>query len=167
MSQEQEEAQTETMQRLLAANKIRLARNKVIPIYQYELGYALRADQFLDIDLSQHLIRKIYQQMRTVPAKTLATVHEVRGELAHLKEAWKVFSDQHVLLSYRNRVPVQRRDYVAAGGIKLVLKEVWNILEHIRGDEPEDILVASEDLAFGFGVEAEEYEYTLTYWGLE
>jgi hypothetical protein len=167
MSQEPKETRTEKMKRLLAANKVRLARNKVIEIYQSELGYALRADQFLDIDQSHCLLREIYQQMRTVPAKTLATFHEVRGELAHLKETCRAFSGQQVILYYRNLVPAQRRDYVAVGGIKLVFKEVWNILEHIPGEKSGDILVAEERLAFGFGVEAEEYEYMLTSWGLE
>jgi molybdopterin converting factor small subunit len=167
MSQEQEKARTENLKQMLAANKARLARNKVISIYQHELGYPLRADQFLDVDRSQRLLREIYQQMRTVPARTFATVQEVRGELAQLKEAWRAFSDQHVILFYRNRVPVQQRDYIAAGGIKLVLEEVWNMLEHLRGDEPEDIVVSEEGLAFGFCVEAAEYEYELTCWGLE
>ncbi len=166
MSLEQEEARTEKMKRLLAANKVMLARNKLRQIYHQELGYALQTDQFLDINLSQHFIRRIYQQMRTVPARTLATVHGVKGELTHLKEAWRTLADQHVLLYYRNRVSVQRQNYIDAGGIKLVLKDVWNILAHIRVDE-EDILVAEEGLAFGFGVEAEESGYTLSYWGLE
>jgi len=91
------------MQRLLAANKVRLARNKVIQIFQHELGYALRADQFLDFDLSRHFVGKIYRQMRTVPERKLATVHEVRGELVHLKEMGRVYDDQHVILFHRLR----------------------------------------------------------------
>jgi len=53
------------------------------------------------------------------------------------------------------------------GGIKIALKDVWDILQHIREDLDGDIFVFEEGLAFGFGVETEEYEYLLTSWGLE
>jgi hypothetical protein len=124
------------------------------------LEYALREDQFIDSD---HLVRELMRQVMKSPTKKLAHFHQVRGELDRLKEKSKISSDQQVIFYYQ-----ERRWRLQAGfGIKLTLKEVWNILEHIREDLGGDIFVTKEDLTFGFSVEDEEYEYLLTSWGLE
>lgn len=160
MSTQPEETRSEKMKRLLAANKVRLARNQMISIYQHELGYALRVDQFLDIDQSQQCVGQIYRHVRTKSDKTLATVPEVVEELAKFKQTWQIFADQYVFLHYH----VVGWQGESAGGIKLVLKEAWHILEHIQEDIPADILLAGVDLAFGFCVEVEEYNYILNCW---
>lgn len=168
MSQEQEETSVEKMKRLaneMQTRKMHLqarAKKQLIQIYQHELKYALREDQFVENDRLPNLSRELMRQVVKSPTKKLADFHQVRGELDRLKEESRASHDQHVIFFYQ-----EGRWRLEAGfGIKLALKEVWGILEHIQKDLDGDIFVTEEGLTFGFGVETEEYDYLLTAWGL-
>lgn len=175
MSQEQKETPVEKMKRLanerrpnemqIREMQLRRARvrNQLIQIYQHELEYTIREDQFIDSHQSPNLARDIIRQVMRSPSREFANFRQVRGELDRLKEQCRIYADQQVILFYQEG----RWNLEAGAGIKLALKEVWYILEHIRKDLGGDIFVAREDLTFGFSVEAEEYEYLLASWGLE
>ncbi len=159
MSSEPEETRQEQLSRLLAATKTKRERTQLIHAYQQVLGLTLSLDQFLDLASSHRLKKEIYQYIWRRPAQKIAEWPDVLVELARLRENKRAYDDRWVMVYYW--------DTAATGGIRLVFKQAWAILESIKEELRSDALIVDAQLTFGVTLEVEEQGYALLYWGLE
>lgn len=159
MSSEQEEVRKKQLSRLLAANKTKRERIQLLHIYQQVLGLTLSPDQFLDLASSHRLKKEIYQHIWQRPAQKIAAWPDVLAELARLRENRRAYDDKWVMFYYW--------DTAATGGIRMLFKQAWAILESIKEELRSDILIVDAQLTFGITLEVEEQGYSLVYWGLK
>jgi hypothetical protein len=158
MSSDQEDRK-EKLARLLAKNKTRLARDKLIERYQQELGYPLAAEQFIDLEVSHRIKREVYQKAAKLKHQETFDFQDILTALERLKEQSSQLGNTKVIFYYL--------DTRETGGIDILFKDFWMLLKKI-GDEPRtDIIVVEEHFAFGICVELEEYSYLLTSWGFK
>jgi hypothetical protein len=158
MSSDQEDRKEE-LARLLAKNKTRLARDKLIERYREELGYPLTTEQFIDLEVSHRIKQEVYQKAAKLKRQETFDFQGILTALEGLKEQSSQLGNTKVMFYYL--------DTRETGGIKILLKDFWMFLEKI-GDEPQtDILVVEEHFAFGICIEVEEHSSLLTSWGFK
>src|SRR5260370_35544884 len=85
MSSDQEDRK-EKLARLLAKNKTRLARAKLIKRYREELGYPLTTEQFIDLEVSHRIKREVYQKAVKLKRQEAFDFYGILTTLERLKE---------------------------------------------------------------------------------
>ena len=158
MSSDQEDRK-EKLARLLAKNKTRLARDKLIERYRQEFGYPLAVEQFIDLDVSHRIKREVYQKAAKLKRQETFDFQGILTALEQLKEQSSQLGNTKVIFYYL--------DTRQTGGIEILLKDFWKVLDKIRDELRTDIIAVEEHLTFGICVEVEEYSYLLTSWGFK
>jgi len=158
MSSDQEDRK-EKLARLLAKNKTRLARDKLIERYQQELGYPLAAEQFIDLEVSHRIKREVYQKAVKLKRQETFDFQGILTALEQLKEQSSQLGNTKVVFYYL--------DTRETGGIEILFKDFWTLLNKIGNKPRTDIIVVEEHFAFGICVELEEYSSLLTSWGFK
>jgi len=158
MSSDQEDRK-EKLARLLAKNKTRLARDKLIERYREELGYPLVAEQFIDLEVSHRIKREVYQKATKLKRQETFDIHGILTALERLKEQSSQLGNTKVIFYYL--------DTRETGGIEILFKEFWTLLNKIGNKPRTDIIMVEEHFAFGICVELAEYSYLLTSWGFK
>jgi len=155
MSSDQEDRK-EKLAGLLAKNKTRLARDKLIERYQQELGYPLAAEQFIDLEISHRTKREVYQKTSKLKRQETFDFQGILTALEQLKEQSSQLGNTKVIFYYL--------DTRKTGGIAIPFKDFWRLLDKIGNKPRTDIIVVEEHFALGICVELEEYSYLLTSW---
>ncbi len=158
MSSDQEDRK-EKLARLLAKNKTRLARDKLIERYREELGYSLTTEQFIDLEVSHRIKQEVYQRIAKLRQQETFDFHSILTALERLKEQSSQLGNTKVIFYYL--------DTRETGGIKILFKDFWTLLNKIGNKPRTDIIMVEEHFAFGICVELEEYSYLLTSWGFK
>ncbi len=158
MSSDQEDRK-EKLARLLAKNKTRLARDRLIERYREELGYPLVAEQFIDLEVSHRIKREVYQRIAKLRQQETFDFHGILSALEQLKEQSSQPGNTKVIFYYL--------DTRETGGIEILFNDFWMLLNKIGNKPRTDIIVVEEHFAFGIYVELEEYSYLLTSWGFK
>jgi len=159
------EKKKERLAQLLIRNKIRLARDALIKRYQQELGYQLKAEQFIDFDASLHIKQAVYHKVRDLQSQKIVEFvdfQDVLNTLNQLKQKIIRLSEE-VIFYYLDK---SYREGVETGGFKIRFEDFWEILGKISNNPGSDIIAVDASLAFGICIEPEEYSYLLTTWGL-
>jgi hypothetical protein len=128
----QEETRQEKLNRLLAKNKTRLTRIELADIYQQKLSYQLKPQQFVDLTQSHIIKRNAYQKVHALQGQQFFHFREIMAILEVIKEQSLARQDDIFVLYYLDSVYI-RHNKIEVGGIKLPLKDFWNILHNIVG----------------------------------
>lgn len=154
-----QEDRKEKLAKLLAKNKTRLARDKLIERYRQELGYPLAAEQFIDLGISHRIKQEVYQRVAKLRQQETFDFQGVLTRLEQLKKQSNQLGNIKVILYYL--------DTHKTGGIAIPFEDFWKLLDKIGSEPRTDIIVVEEHFAFGICVELEEYSYLLTSWGFK
>ena len=158
MSSDQEDRK-EKLARLLAKNKTRLARDKLIEKYRQELGYHLTTEQFIDLEVSQRIKQEVYQRIAKLRQQETFDFQGILTALERLKEQSSQLGNTKVIFYYL--------DTRETGGIEILFKDFWTLLNKIGNKPRTDIIVVEEYFALGICVELAEYSSLLTSWGFK
>ena len=145
MSSDQEDRK-EKLARLLAKNKTRLARDKLIERYRQELGYPLTTEQFIDLEVSHRIKREVYQKAVKLKRQETFDFHGILTTLERLKEQSSQLGNTKVIFYYL--------DTRETGGIEILFKDFWMLLNKIGNKPRTDIIMVEEHFAFGICVDA-------------
>jgi hypothetical protein len=167
-----ESQRKERLAQLLAKNKTRLARNALIERYQQELGYHLTGDEFINLDVSNHIKHEVYRKESSLQKQKITAFVDFQNVLVALNQLRQgiVIPDETWVICYY--LDKDYRKGVETGGIKIKFKDFWSILEKIGNEPGSDIVAVDEHLAFGICVQVgviignKDYDYILTTWGL-
>jgi hypothetical protein len=158
MSSDQEDRKKK-LAGLLAKNKTRLARDKLIERYREELGYPLTTEQFINLEVSHRIKQEVYQKAVKLKRQETFDFHGILTALERLKEQSSQLGNTKVVFYYL--------DTRETGGREILLKDFWMLLDKIGNKPRTDIIVVEVHFAFGICVELEEYSSLLTSWGFE
>ncbi len=158
MSSDQEDRK-EKLARLLAKNKTRLARDKLIERYRQELGYPLTTEQFIDLEVSHRIKREVYQKAVKLKRQETFDFHGILTTLERLKEQSSQLGNTKVIFYYL--------DTRETGGIEILIKDFWTLFNKIGNKPRTDIIVVEEYFTLGICVELAEYSSLLTSWGFK
>ena len=158
MEQDEQENRKERLESLLKKNKVRLARENIIKTFKHDLQYELTKDQFIDLEIANNLLRLTYKKIPQVESSKFIRYEEVLSEILRLKKCIQIDSSALAVFYYL--------DKLKAGGMKIPLKDCWELIERIGNTPRSDIVVVEEHAVFGLCVELDEHSYSVAYWGL-
>lgn len=161
----QEETRQEKLTRLLTKNKTKLARTALAKKYKEELNYQLAGQQFFELTFSNNIKRNAYQRVRALHSEEFPNFRDVMTALELIKGHCTARQDDMFILFYLDTM-YTRHNKLETGGIKLPLKDFWNILHNLVGEPQSDIILTNEFTTAGICIEPEEHCYLLTFWGI-
>src|SRR5258708_33284992 len=130
----------------MAKNKTRIARDKLIERYRQELGYLLTTEQFIDLEVSHRIKREVYQKAVKLKRQETFDFHGILTTLERLKEQSSQLGNTKVIFYYL--------DTRETGGIEILFKDFWMLLNKIGNKPRTDIIMVEEHFAFGICVDA-------------
>ncbi len=156
MNTEKEESKKEKLARLLAENKTKLARDKLVDRYHQEINYQIAVNQFVDLKTSQEIKKSVYQKISALSGLKINEFQQIYDVIDGLRSKACLSREKLVILYYM--------DTKYTGGVYIKFENCWDIICRIKKPLSE-IIVTEENLASGLCIEIEEYNYLLTTWG--
>ncbi|CAH2213192.1 hypothetical protein [Tepidibacter aestuarii] len=162
------------LEKLKKQNKFKIAKKQLIKMLHTRNHIDISNKVFINYNLSESIHKKVYERIREKDIKIEKFCYEYNNaneKLEWIFNKFKLYENNNILF-YPSTFGIYFRscnhlylDFPIA--ISSTIKECKDIIYILIHDIFDDLIVAEENLSYGFIISEDEYQYvSIEYWGI-